>query len=95
MKNVAIRRSALVVLVAAAFLGSVAAADALVVLPDAAAVHADSVELLPAMAAFTPMPIPHCGDYCSTPGTSRGCIDTSGSHWKKVICTCTNGSWTC
>jgi hypothetical protein len=42
-----------------------------------------------------PIPIPHCGDYCDTPGQSRGCIDSSGSSANKVECTCTGGTWTC
>ncbi len=42
-----------------------------------------------------PFPIPHCGDYCETPGQSRGCIDTSGSSWAKVECTCVGTTWTC
>jgi hypothetical protein len=42
-----------------------------------------------------PGPIPHCGDYCETPGQGRGCVDTSGSNWVKTPCTCTGGVWTC
>jgi len=42
--------------------------------------------------AFAPS---YCGDPCSPDGASGGCIDTSGPVWKRVICTCQGGSWTC
>ncbi len=41
---------------------------------------------------FTPT---YCGDLCSQNGAERGCIDTSGAVWAKVMCTCINGRWTC
>lgn len=42
--------------------------------------------------AITPT---YCGDPCSPNGAARGCIDTSGPVWRKLICTCTNGYWAC
>lgn len=37
----------------------------------------------------------HCGDPCSEEGETMGCIDTSGPFWKRVECTCLNGSLVC
>lgn len=66
-----------------------AAVPATVAAPDACAAQPAAVTL------FTPPSIPHCGDYCSTPGAMSGCIDTSGGFWKRVICTCVGNSWVC
>lgn len=44
---------------------------------------------------MSPGPLPHCGDYCYTPGASRGCIDSSGSNWERTLCTCIGNTWTC
>ena len=37
----------------------------------------------------------YCGDPCTEEGQTAGCIDTSGPFWKRVICTCVNGSLVC
>jgi len=66
--------------------------------PEAAAPSDDySVAVFEATFGETSMiaPIPHCGDYCENPGQSRGCIDDSGSVWRKVTCTCVGTTWIC
>jgi hypothetical protein len=49
-----------------------------------------------APAAAPPMPMPaFCGDFCSVPGQTRGCIDDSSGVWKRVPCVCSGGVWVC
>jgi hypothetical protein len=48
-----------------------------------------------ALAQPSPPILPFCGDLCWTPGQERGCIDASQGHWRRVLCTCSGGSWAC
>lgn len=59
-----------------------------------------AVASAPVLAPLTPValaqpPLPFCGDLCWNPGQERGCIDNSQGVWRRVICVCSNGSWTC
>lgn len=57
---------------------------------------APSAAAVETVAGFPPVfPPPHCGDPCFDPGLERGCIDTSGSHWRRVQCICSGGTWSC
>ena len=50
----------------------------------------------PTVNLIGPFPGPReCGEPCSVPGEESGCVDRSGAVWKRVICYCTGGSWTC
>ena len=59
------------------------------------ALDADTVFPIEVDFGFTPFPRPHCGDYCETPGQSRGCIDSSGANWRLTTCTCVGNTWSC
>jgi hypothetical protein len=64
--------------------------------PDAApAVDTTVADFEASLNQVTMFQIPHCGDLCWDPGLQRGCIDTSGSVWKRVECVCSGGNWVC
>lgn len=48
-----------------------------------------------ANAARRPFQPNYCGDPCYDPGQVVGCIDTSGPHWVRTFCTCSNGYLVC
>ncbi len=90
------KRLALFALFAALCLGAAQLPQASLTQPADGPQMVNLVNETAGVVAVRPMiSIPHCGDYCSTPGAGRGCIDDSGPFWKKVPCQCLGGTWTC